>query len=117
MINLSLGPGNPYDVEYEKEIDANVREVQDYVKSIKIINRTPGSGQCTYSLTLLDRSPSDEQELLVDFKKGLGYFVTNDGNKHFETFQALLSHYSPEYRRRFVENISKGLSMSNRTGF
>ena len=89
--------------DYEIEVEANLRELNGLVQTIKLLPRQVGSGMCTYEVNLLE----GKEPLRVDFIRGRGYFVGN--NQHFETFQALLSRLSPKYREAFGRRISEEL--------
>ena len=98
--------------DYEIEVEANLRELGEFVKEIKLLPRELRTGKCTYSITLLEGGPP----ILVDFICGRGYFVKqpeeqgDEQEAHFETFQALLSEYSPKYREVFAQRISSRLN-------
>lgn len=96
--------------DYEIEVRANLDELREFVREIKLMPREVGSGECTYLVSLLEHGERDEP-WRVEFIRGQGYFVKSEGGKeHFETFQALLSKYSPKYRQVFGTKISESLN-------
>jgi len=89
--------------EFEKEVEWNVIELREggYVTSIDIVERF-GTSKVRYRIKLLE----EQTIVMVDFERGLGYFVKESG-EHFETMQALLSKLSPSYREVFAANVSR----------
>ena len=88
--------------DFDLEVDGNITELtrDGLVQRLEIIERN--KQRALYRLTLLEGG----DELKVEFKRGIGYFVQQ---QHFETMQALLSSLSPNYRSAFASKISERL--------
>jgi hypothetical protein len=98
--------------DYLLEVKCNLSELKDFVKHIALEDPVQESDNaCVYKVVLLEGTL-----LRVEFVRGRGYFVQEPGKQHFETFQALLSTRSPEYRRVFAERVSRQLAMRANSG-